>query len=118
VRRESPRKRFDGVDVEFVAFLVKHDKPALEGGSNKGGATKFVETCQDLRRMDVFQAYVAVPIAHRRLGDHAEDVAGVDGLAFPGLEAFDFAFFRRANFVLHFHGFNHDESLACFDFVA
>jgi len=92
--------------------------PALQGGSNKGDATKFVEMCQEVRRIDVFQAYVAVAIAQRRLGDHAEDVAGVDRLAFPGLEDFDFAFFRRANFVLHFHGFNNHQSLACFDFVA
>jgi hypothetical protein len=50
--------------------------------------------------------------------DPSEDVAGVDGLAFFGLDALDLAFFRRANFVLHFHGFDNNETLARFDFVA
>jgi hypothetical protein len=50
--------------------------------------------------------------------DPGEDVAGVDGLAFFGLEAFDFAFFGGANFVLHFHGFDDHQALAGFDFVA
>jgi hypothetical protein len=44
-----------------------------------------------------------------------EDFAGVYGLAFFGQEAFDLSTFGRANFILHFHGFDDEESLSGFD---
>jgi hypothetical protein len=52
------------------------------------------------------------------LVDPGEDVAGVDGVAFAGEELFDGAGFGGFYFVLHFHGFDDEEALAGFDFVA
>src|SRR5580704_11120536 len=50
--------------------------------------------------------------------DPGEDVAGVYGLAFFGLEFFYGAGFWGFDFVLHFHGFDDEEALAGLDFVA
>ena len=50
--------------------------------------------------------------------DPKEDFAGIDGLAFFGEEFFDLSAFGRANFILHFHGFDDEQALTGFDEVA
>jgi hypothetical protein len=52
------------------------------------------------------------------LVDPGEDVARVYGLALFGGEFFYGAGFGGFDFVLHFHGFDDDEALTGFDFVA
>jgi len=47
-----------------------------------------------------------------------EGFAGVDGLAFLGHNAFDGAALGRADFVLHFHGFDNQQALAGFHVVS
>jgi len=55
--------------------------------------------------------------AETGLRDDAEDIAGVDGLAFSREYALDDAALRRANFVLHLHSFDDQKPLAGFDMV-
>ena len=57
------------------------------------------------------------PIAQGGSGNDAEHFTGVDRLAFFDVKALDRAAFWRANFVLHFHGFDNQEALARFDSV-
>jgi hypothetical protein len=51
-------------------------------------------------------------------GNDAEHFTGVDRLAFYDVKALDRAAFWRANFVLHFHGFDNQKALARFDLVS
>ena len=44
-----------------------------------------------------------------------QNFAGVDCLTFLHQQSLDHAGFRRANFVLHFHGFHNQKTLADFD---
>ena len=55
---------------------------------------------------------------HGGSGNDAEHFTGVDRLAFYDVKALDRAAFWRANFVLHFHGFDNQEALARFDLVS
>ena len=55
---------------------------------------------------------------HGGSGNDAEHFPGVDRLAFFDVKALDRAAFWRANFVLHFHGFDNQEALARLDFVS
>src|SRR5437016_3538410 len=47
--------------------------------------------------------------------NYTKSFAGVDGLAFLGQDPLNRAAFGRANFVLHFHGFDNEQALAGFD---
>src|SRR5712664_691886 len=59
--------------------------------------------------------HIQRPLASSNDGKH---FAGVDGLAFFGENALDDAALGRANFVLHLHGFDDEESLPRFHAVA
>src|SRR5690242_13825825 len=48
----------------------------------------------------------------------SESFASVDGLAFFDEDFFDFAAFGRLDFVLHFHRFDYDNSLASLNRIA
>jgi hypothetical protein len=51
-------------------------------------------------------------------GNDAEYLAGVNGLPFFDVKPFDYATFRRTDFVLHLHRFHDNEALAGLDFVS
>ena len=116
-RSESQREGFENVEVEFVGLLIVDDDPAGRFGCDEGTAAKFFKKSDDIGLLGALQRDVGVPISHRISGNDAQSFAGVDGLAFFGEEAFHRACFWRADFVLHFHGFDDEKTLAGFDGV-
>ena len=50
--------------------------------------------------------------------DDDEEIPGIDGRAFLDGDFGDFSLLCSLDLVLHLHGFNHNEPLAGFDFIA
>jgi len=107
--------------VFYVDILRRAKKLAPQDDKRSAVEKSRVPGLRAARAVGIAEGFLATADEKpekRGLVDPGEDVAGVDGLTFFGLEAFDFAFFGGANFILHFHGFDDDQALAGFDFVA
>lgn len=83
-----------------------------------GASTELLESSNHVRLLCALHCNVGVPIARGSSGNDAEHLPGVDRLAFFDVKALDRATLWRANFVLHFHGFDNQEALTRCDFVS
>src|SRR4029077_17751108 len=83
------------------------------GSPNKNPTNRLTE-----REWGSFMAESSISSCFRRLVNPSEDFTSVDGLAFLSKDALDGAALGRADFVLHLHGFDDQETLASFDVVS